>query len=373
MATDRGTLEIKALDDDVKVEVSQGGRNVAIVDTQTKQTVRLRTGRYEAQIVAGKEGLTLSTNEFTLRRGETVIAEVRPPAPRPPLGPTAVGSRAEPSKDQRECAKRLGVPVEATNTLGMKFMLIPPGEFQMGIPREQIEEVCRSLGGYGSMARTKADIASESPRHRVRITRAFYLGRTEVTRNMFRRVMGKDPSLSRTSVGDAPVENVSWDEACEFCRKMSQLPGESNPQARYRLPTEAEWEYACRAGSQTRFFWGDDPNGWEQYAWMYSNAAGTPQRVATRRPNPWGLHDMSGNVSEWCADWFGEKYYAESPLEDPRGPASGIWHVMRGSDCKSGIDQQLRCAARAALDWGDRHDATGFRVVLELPGGASRR
>ena len=373
MATDRGTLEIKALDDDVKVEVSQGGRNVAIVDTQTKQTVgsahravRSANRGWQGGPDPEHERVHAATRRDGNRRSKAAGAAAA-------AGTDRRGVGAEPSKDQREFAKRLGVPVEATNTLGMKFMLIPPGEFQMGIPREQIEEVCRSLGGYGSMARTKADIASESPRHRVRITRAFYLGRTEVTRNMFRRVMGKDPSLSRTSVGDAPVENVSWDEACEFCRKMSQLPGESNPQARYRLPTEAEWEYACRAGSQTRFFWGDDPNGWEQYAWMYSNAAGTPQRVATRRPNPWGLHDMSGNVSEWCADWFGEKYYAESPLEDPRGPASGIWHVMRGSDCKSGIDQQLRCAARAALDWGDRHDATGFRVVLELPGGASRR
>jgi len=196
-----------------------------------------------------------------------------------------------------------------TNSVGMELVEIPAGQFTMGAPPEQ----------------TGAD-ADETPRE-VTIGRPFYLGAHEVTQTQFERVMGHNPGYFRESVtkrpdtGRHPVENVTWEEAVEFCRRLSELPEEKQAGRVYRLPTEAEWEYACRAGTTTAYVFGDTPERLGDHAWFDTNAETQSQPVGTRQPNAWGLHDMHGNVWEWCADWYSESAYRTMEPRNPKGPS----------------------------------------------------
>ena len=149
-----------------------------------------------------------------------------------------------------------------------------------------------------------------------------------VTQEQYERVMGKNPSQFKGPQN--PVETVSWDDAVEFCRKLSALPEEKEAGRLYRLPTEAEWEYACRAGSEADYCFGDDKAQLDQYAWYDKNSGGTTQAVGLKKPNEWGLYDVHGNVWEWCADWYDEKWYQQSPERDPVGPQTGERRVLRG-------------------------------------------
>ena len=184
----------------------------------------------------------------------------------------------------------------------MKFVLIPPGEFVMGSPAD---EQGRRLG--------------EGPQHRVQILQPFYLGRYEVTQAEYQQVTRDNPSMTAgAGNGRLPVEEVSWDEVTQFCQRLGQAEGKS-----YRLPTEAEWEFACRAGTTTQFSFGDDPALLAKYGWYANNAQGSTRAVGLMAANPFGLHDMHGNVFEWCQDWFSEGYYLKSTPADPIGPSSG--------------------------------------------------
>ena len=150
-----------------------------------------------------------------------------------------------------------------------------------------------------------------------------------------RKVVGQDTKRF-------PVENVSWDEAVEFCRRLSALPEETAARRQYRLPSEAQWEYACRAGSTTHYYFGDDAGSLGGYAWYGDNSGGVTHAVGQKRPNGWGLYDMYGNVWQWCADWHGAAYYAESPTDDPIGPPEGPHHANRGGSW----NHPGTCAAR---------------------------
>ena len=181
----------------------------------------------------------------------------------------------------------------------MKFKLIPAGTFTMG----------------------DGDDA-----HDVTLTKPFKMGVHEVTQAQYEQVMGVN--LSKYKGADNPVENVSWDDAVEFCRKLSELPAEKAAGNVYRLPTEAEWEYACRAGTTTKYSFGDDESKLGDYGWFSENSGTKPHPVGGKKPNAWGLYDMYGNVWEWCQDLYGD--YPSGTVTDRTGAAQGSYRVGRG-------------------------------------------
>jgi formylglycine-generating enzyme required for sulfatase activity/predicted Ser/Thr protein kinase len=227
----------------------------------------------------------------------------------------------------------------------MEFVWIPPGKFMMGSP--ETEE-----GRY----------PDEGPVHEVEISTGFWLGRYLVTQEQWKAVMGMNPS--RRVGENRPVETVAWSEVQDFLQKLNSNAGWNV----FRLPTEAEWEYACRAGERGRFAFGDDEARLRDYAWYKANAAGILRRKGTRAvgkrlPNRWGLYDMHGNLWEWCQDWYDPEYYARSPKRDPKGPESGKSRVVRGGSWSVGASG-CRSANR---DLGGRRDIpyedVGFRIV----------
>jgi formylglycine-generating enzyme required for sulfatase activity len=280
--------------------------------------------------------------------------------PSPPTPPPVVTPKPKPiARGGRT------LPKEITNVLGMKFVLIPAGTFRMGSPPEEA-------------GRT----ADEGPLHEVTITRPFYLGVYPVTQMQYQLVMKTSPShFSRSARGkelvkametrNFPVERVTWGNAVVFCRKLSERAEEQHEGRVYRLPAEAEWEYACR---------GDSPHPFHLGLSLSSTLAnfdgnypygGAPRGPFLRRTcvagsypaNAFGLHDLHGNVWEWCQDWYGEHYYQESPAEDPQGPTTGDRRVVRGG-CWSSPGSNCRTAYRGKLEPGDHLHRVGFRVVL---------
>jgi len=184
------------------------------------------------------------------------------------------------------------------------------------------------------------------------------MGVTEVTQAQYEAVMGTNPSNHKGATN--PVESLSWDDAAEFCRGLS-----GKTRKTFRLPTEAEWEYACRAGSKTRFSFGDSESALGDYAWHKGNCGGKTQPVAQKKPNAWGLYDMHGNVWEWCADWLGS--YPTGPSTDPQGPTSGRLRVLRGGAWANGGPGYFRCASRLNLAPAVRVNDVGFRCAMTLP------
>ncbi len=256
-------------------------------------------------------------------------------------------------------ADTVSIPKEITNTLGMKLVLIPAGEFLMGSPASD---------NYATF--------DEQPTHQVRITRPFYLGVHEVTQGQYRAVAGQNPSHLKGS-DDLPVESVSWSDAIAFCNKLSEREG-LKPYYQvggglhgggdgYRLPTEAEWEYACRAGSTTRYCFGDDAANLGGFAWYGDNSNVKTHPVGQKRPNDWGLCDMYGNVWEWCWDWHDASYYRQSPHADPLGPPQTANRVDRGGSWGSDPDL-CRSASRFRGDPATRDSHLGFRVARVQPG-----
>jgi formylglycine-generating enzyme required for sulfatase activity len=204
--------------------------------------------------------------------------------------------------------------------------------------------------------------SNEKPQHKVRITKPFYLGVYEVTQAEYEKVMVENPSYDKRATN--PVEMVSWAEATEFCKRLSATEGKA-----YHLPTEAEWEYACRAGTTTQYSFGDDEVSLGEYAWYTNNATMKTHAVGEKKGNAWGLHDMHGNVWEWCQDWYAGDYYANSPTDDPQGPSSGAsYRVVRGG-CWIDSAWSSRSAFRYRIEARNRYERLGFRVAAVPPGG----
>ena len=210
---------------------------------------------------------------------------------------------------QRLTARQLTAGDPIVNSIGMVLIPIPAGQFQMGNSDSNREAFPR-----------------EKPQHTTSITRAFHLGMHEVTQAQYERVMGTNPSFFAGV--DKPAEQVTWYNAVEFCRQLSRRPEEQAAGNVYRLPTEAEWEYACRSGTTTEFSFGGQRKSLTDYGWFDGNAEQTTHRVGLKKPNPWGLYDMHGNVWEWCHDWYHE--YALGAVTNPTGPAKGSLCVIRG-------------------------------------------
>ena len=289
------------------------------------------------------------------------------PGRQPPLA-MAPFDEKKARRFQKLWSQHLYVPVVQTNSIGMKLTLIPPGEFDMGSPKELIDEESQM---HRDDPRYIGNLSGEGPRRRVRITKPFWLGVSNVTQEEYQRVMGNNPSKFQ---GDPkrPVEMVSWNDAVEFCRRLSELPGEKAARRRYRLPTEAEWEYACRAGNPGRRHFSAQPNPSPaaveekllgEYAWFNANSGGQTHPVGQKLPNAWGLYDMYGSVWEWCADWHESGYYLHSPTDDPAGPATGTGRANRGGggDCPA---YYCRSASRNVNAPESRWCSTGFRVSM---------
>jgi len=209
-----------------------------------------------------------------------------------------------------------------------------------------------------ALARFKDSDENEKPAHEVMLTKPFYIGKYELTQEQYRQVVGSDPSCFNGR--ELPVETVLWDEAQEFCKKASTATGSI-----VRLPTEAEWERACRAGTRTAYYTGDSTTDLDRAGWFKENSHGKTHPVGQKVPNPWGIHDMHGNVWEWCADWRGG--YKAATSVDPQGPTEGLFRVLRGG---SHIDPPEYCQSSARGGRFPHHtsnDIVGFRVVLSLP------
>lgn len=242
------------------------------------------------------------------------------------------------------------------NSIGMQLVLIPSGSFGMGMGLTEGEEC-------------------ETPVHRVEIARPFLLGQTEVTQGQWERVMDTTPWRGQTYVKEGPAVAaswVTWDDAVEFCRKLSEIErkaGKLPAGCEYRLPTEAEWEYACRAGTRTKWSFGNEESHLKDHAWYDANTWSADEQyaheVGRKKANPWGLYDMHGNVNEWCADWFDKDYYVSSPAADPQGPTAGSSRVFRGGSLR-GDPIHCRSARRNSVAPSARTYALGFRVVREL-------
>lgn len=238
-----------------------------------------------------------------------------------------------------------GTPDVQKNSIGIELVLIPAGEFAMGSPLSE-----------------KGRYYDEGPVHPVRITKPFYLGATEVTQGQWKAVMRTEPWKGKDNVKEGdnyPVVHVNWYEAVEFCRRLS-----NHERKKYRLPTEAEWEYACRAGSQTMYSFGDSEDELSQYGWHDGNAWDACEKYAHRirqkAPNGWGLYDMHGNVWEWCSDWYGA--YPSARVSDPQGPRIGSYRVGRGGGWGNRL-ANVRSAYRGRSLPTSRDDSLGFRVA----------
>jgi formylglycine-generating enzyme required for sulfatase activity len=235
-----------------------------------------------------------------------------------------------------------------TNSIGMKFVLIPSGTFTMGSPSSE--------NGRGN----------DETQHRVRLTKAFYLQTTEVTQGQWYAVMGTRPwsgmEYVRDRCSDCAASYISWDDAQRFIKKLNEKEGTN----KYRLPTEAEWEYACRAGSTTMFCFGNSESILGEYAWyiynvFFDSREKYPHTIAQKKPNTWGLYDMHGNLDEWCQGWY-EKNYPTGDITDPTGPSSGTSRVLRGGSWRNPA-RFCRSASRGGVNPDVRNSRFGFRLA----------
>ena len=277
---------------------------------------------------------------------------------------------------QEEKPPAAEAPPALVNSIGMRLVEVQAGEFLMGSKNE-----------FGRWA--------HEHQHKVRITSPYHIGAFEVTQGEYTKLMGKNPSYFSPAGGgkesvkgidtsSLPVDSVSWNEALEFCRKLSNLPAEKKAGRVYSLPTEAQWEYACRAGSTTPFHCGEQLDskqanfdGNTPYLKRADVIKGVdPATIAgpylkrttpvgSYAANAWGLHDMHGNVWEWCSDWFSPVYYRSSPEADPEGPEKGTKKVSRGGGWYY-FGAGCRSASRYQRDPGRKRNTEGFRVVCTI-------
>jgi formylglycine-generating enzyme required for sulfatase activity len=266
-------------------------------------------------------------------------------------------SEKEARRIQQEAAQEFGIPVTSSldlkNGVKIELVLIPPGEGMIG-NKHTILETRRKFGGKREW------LADEYPLHRVSFDRPFYIGRFEITQAQWKAVMGENPAFFRAGDGQ-PVEQVSWLDATKFCRALSKMTGRT-----VRLPSEAEWEYACRAGSEGDFSF-HDSSKLEDHGWLAKNSQVRTHEVGKKPPNRWGLHDVHGNVSEWCQDPWKDTY-ENATLNGSKETTDGDPEVraVRGGGW---FDPKVQCRSSSRAPYSRRHrySYVGFRVVVEPP------
>ena len=261
------------------------------------------------------------------------------PVPVPP--PPGISGPASPAPGSSGSRETITVP-----SIGYKMVYIEPGTFMMGSPADE-------PGRYG-----------DETRHRVTLTKGFYMGATEVTQGQWKKVMGSNPS--NYPGDDYPVGRVFWRDCQQFIQKLNRLEGTD----KYRLPTEAEWEYACRAGSETAYGFGSGAGQLDQYAWYDDNSWGRVHPVGRKKPNAWGLYDMHGNVGEWCEDhceWKNKVIVTDTYLDNVVDPLcrQGAGRMYRGCSWID-IARNCRSAVRFRYSPSRRHDDLGLRLARDL-------
>jgi serine/threonine protein kinase len=351
----------------------------------TTSEVRVPEG---AAVEVVKDGTTVAKVDAAPSNTKTAPSNPPSASPSGSAPPLAIApfDAAQARAHQEAWAKHLGVPVEFTNSIGMKFRLIPPGEFTMGMDKDEAEAIASNFGRNDALHHTWL---ANGPAHKVRLTQAYYLGTNEVTQEQYEKVVGVNPSgfsvskLGKEKLKDEdtqqhPVESVTYFNAVDFCIKLSKqeqikpvysiiggvlklMPGDG-----YRLPTEAQWEYACRAGTFTTWFHGEQEINLGTVAWFKGNSGGRPHAVGQLKANPFGLFDVHGNVYEFCHDWYDAQAYSKrraEVAEDPQGPDTGTHRVLRGGEFN--VDYPYcRSDFRKAMSIVDRHPHNGFRVVV---------
>ncbi len=320
---------------------------------------------------------------------------------------------AQAQAHQAAWSRRLATPVETTNTAGAKMLLIPPGEFLMGSTDEQVAAAMKVAEEINADASLKDHIQNgERPQHRVVIAKPFLMGATAVTIGQFKEFAAASGYVTEPEIDEKkaaapaptapappnaapkpiltylhpgypitdhlPASRITWNDSVAYSNWLSErenlhpcyrqeanawvlAPGMNG----YRLPTEAEWEMACRAGTTTQYSYGDDAGRLDDYAWYKMNSEGRAHPVGKKLPNSFGLYDMHGNIQVWCQDFYDTKWYTASPVNDPSGPDTGSLRVLRGGNCTS-FSSKCRSATRNLSKPSPRLWTSGFRYVRTL-------
>lgn len=388
--------KVSRLNQSQKVTLFALGATALVVSLIAGTVVFKDRGAPDVPAVAGSDVAQPDSRPRSQPQGPATaaVAAIKPA----PVGPTPDAATVpfnavQAQTYQQAWSKHLQVPVESTNSIGMRMALVPPGSFPMGSTDQQIEAAIRLVSDLEADEQTKARIECESPQHQVILTSPILMGAAEVTLDQFRRFVRDsdyrtEAELVRSTItyhdmdsrrdGDRPVSAVTRDDAAAFCNWLSEreklnacykrqnaqwltVPDQDG----YRLPTEAEWEFACRAGTQSQFSFGDGLEELEQHVCCSYYNSERSEPVGTRQPNAFGLHDMHGNLWEICEDFFAEQYYAESPDTDPRGPAYSPHRVIRGGGWSS-IPALCRSSTRLGARHGMASSNIGFRCVRSL-------
>jgi formylglycine-generating enzyme required for sulfatase activity len=314
-----------------------------VMDFRAEDLKRL-TDSYVRRLVSIKKELVFQEKldeavavNLEIKRVEFIVADLESRMPEAGPSPT----QSIPPAGKAPLAPKPGqeMSIDLGNGIKMEFVWIPAGSFQMGSPD-------------GETGRKD----NEGPAHEVTISSGFWMGKYEVTQEQYGQVTGNNPS--QFNGDDNPVERVTWNDAKAFCKTVTTKTGET-----CRLPTEAEWEYACRAGTSTKYCTGDSQGALFRAGWNRGNSEGKAHAVGGKKPNAWGLYDMQGNVWEWCEDWYGANYYGKSPSTDPQGAAAGLRRVTRGGSWCHPTDY-FRVAVRSDCPPTRSYDSLGFRACL---------
>jgi len=349
----QGTTGALAVRSPVHAEVRiDGGKAYLIEKGKTLRWDRLVVGNHRVLVTAGERAWA-ETVQVRDSQTTTVVAVFESIAP-----------QREPARATSGPIRQVGetISFDLGNGIKMDFCWIPPGEFMMGSPSSE-----------------RGRKADEGPQHRVNVTKGFWMGKYEVTQAQWQAVMGNSPLDFKKAGGDAPVEQVKWEDSQEFLRRLNARfrevasnAGIGGSDVVFALPTEAEWEYACRAGTTAKYYTGNSDSDLAQAGWYRGNSGGKlfgqkPHAVGQKAPNEFGLYDMHGNVWEWCADRHAGDYYAKSPSIDPQGPSSGGSRVLRGGSADV-IARYCRAANRNYYHPDYRYTLLGLRVVARPRG-----